>query len=504
MKTIDLLFSEHAGKVSEDYLADMGLEHIKNILEPELCASFFGVISAPLKNREKILERQNILKDFAEYPGLALSMKKICIEIQQNKCASTHSDLRDKLKDFKMVLERSMSGAEELLKHLKHRNFSSQTLKELCNQLDCGAQVASIQERISKLISASVGGNCVLGIEYGSGFKFRWANIYSGNINNASNGTENDGGANASANIFKLIKNNITSKAPAKKEPTGFYYPNNYILENQIKEISGKTLKYVGMIIDDLNRHILNFCSSLARQLNFYIACLEIMNYLDVKNIPTVYPEFREDDSGRQISAQDILDFGLIINGGENIVANNFNDAGGAYYLISGENQGGKTTFLKSIGIAQLFAQVGMKVPAVKYSCPVFNNFFSHFPKDEDEDLNFGKLAEELTRINQAATMIADNSLTLFNESFATTTESEGFEIACDILRAFSETSAKIFLVTHNYPLLKERGELNLANGIKIKSLIADGRTYKIIEGEPKENLDTVDIIASRYANYAP
>ena len=483
MKSIDMLFGEHTGEISGDYLADMGLEHIKNILSPELCAGFLRVISAPLKSRGLIMERQNILKDFLEHPGLALNMKKICLEIQQNKCTSTHSGKRERLADFRNVLERSMRVSGELLKHLKHRALSSETLKGLRSQLDCEAQIAGIQERIAGLVSSSVSGHCTLGIEYGSGFKFKGADIYS------SAGDE-PAGASAATNIFRLIKNNIL--ASARQEPDGFYYgapPGAPIsmIDVQVEDILAKAPVYVGMIISDLNRHILNFCASLAKQLDFYIACAEIIKYLESRNIAAAFPEFCGG-----ISAAKLLDFGLIINGCENIIANDFIDTGG-YYFISGENQGGKTTFLKSLGIAQLFAQAGMKVTAEKYTCPVYNNFFSHFPKDEDEDLNYGKLAEELTRISQSSRLIADNSLALFNESFATTTEIEGFEIARDILRAFSGTSAKIFLVTHNYPLLKNRQELDLANNTQVKSLTVNGRTYKIIEGEPRENLDTID-----------
>jgi len=133
----------------------------------------------------------------------------------------------------------------------------------------------------------------------------------------------------------------------------------------------------------------------------------------------------------------------------------------------------------------------------------VFGNLFSHFPKDEDEDLNFGKLAEELTRIKKSLPQIADNALVLLNESFATTTETEGFDLASDILRALSETKSKVLFVTHNYLLLKNRREVcgSFANGVKLMSLIvAEGespseRTYRIVEGEPGETIHTVDFL---------
>lgn len=98
---------------------------------------------------------------------------------------------------------------------------------------------------------------------------------------------------------------------------------------------------------------------------------------------------------------------------------------------------------------------------------------------------------------------MADNALILLNESFATTTEKEGYEIACDVLKALSMASPKILFVTHNYHLLKniERISKQLENGIKLRSLIVSegnapsDRTYKIREGKPQENIYTMDFL---------
>jgi len=75
-----------------------------------------------------------------------------------------------------------------------------------------------------------------------------------------------------------------------------------------------------------------------------------------------------------------------------------------------------------------------------------------------------------------------------------------GLEHLCNILEpelcAVSRTNAKILFVTHNYTLLKKRGELKLSNNMKMKSLIAKDRSYKITEDEPRENLDTLEFFA--------
>ena len=522
MKNINLLLygdgetgqNTDAGTINDFYISDMGIEYIKNLegfYNFETYRIFINTVSVPLTNPGKIIERQNILKDFLEFPGIAQKMKLICDEIQQNKCRSDETDPRNRLVDFKKILERSINVSEELLAQLKYRDFCSDSLKDLRRQLDCREKTESIISRINMFIEHVVSSNLTLSLEYGSAFKFKSANIYSGEIKKSENANAN---AKSEQSLLKFFHN----KMPKRRELTdGFFYGDGYALQAQVegeKGILAHVLPYATSVVTELNRHILSFCAELSKQLSFYIACIEIVKFMDNKQIKNVFPEICTDKSnnaGKKIQAKNLLDFGLLLpkNYGDEgsvsdkITANDFEDCENAVYLISGANQGGKTTFLKSVGIAQLFAQAGLKVPAEEYKCPVFNNFFSHFSKDEDEDLNFGKLAEELTRIKKAMPQIAGNALVLFNESFATTTESEGFEIASDILRALSEAEEppKIFFVTHNYPLLKKRREVSklLANGAEIKNLIvregenpAD-RTYKIVEGEPQENINTMD-----------
>ena len=95
MKNIDLLFFDNnnyqpadTGNINDFYISDMGLEHIKHLevfFNPEMYDIFINTISKPLTNYEKITERQNILKDFIEFPGIAQKIKSICDEIQKNK-----------------------------------------------------------------------------------------------------------------------------------------------------------------------------------------------------------------------------------------------------------------------------------------------------------------------------------------------------------------------------------------------------------------------------------
>ena len=252
-----------------------------------------------------------------------------------------------------------------------------------------------------------------------------------------------------------------------------------------------------------INSYILSFCKSLSEQLVFYSASIKIYKTLAEKGYKTVFPKFEQD--GESISAKNLMDLGLVLKKDNSIdlVANDFNGKNNSYFFISGVNQGGKTTFLKSLGIAQLFAQNGLTIIAECYTGPIFNSFVSHFPSSEDDSFKKGKLWEELSRFYELLPFMRNRALILMNESFATTTEKEGAEIALDVLKALSITRPMLLFVTHNYVLLNTQKELQglLDNNVNIINLITKQsddytkRTYKIVPGVPQEDIHTLDYL---------
>ena len=155
--------------------------------------------------------------------------------------------------------------------------------------------------------------------------------------------------------------------------------------------------------------------------------------------------------------------------------------------LITGANQGGKSTFLRSYGIAQVLMQCGMPVPASKFSAPVYPQIFTHFTRSEDEQLSNGRLSEELQRMSNMVDKAVSASLFLLNESFASTTEKEGSKIAEGILRAFYEKNITTMMVTHLYQLAKKKYEEALEGShFLVAERTENGtRTFKMLKGEP-------------------
>jgi hypothetical protein len=74
--------------------------------------------------------------------------------------------------------------------------------------------------------------------------------------------------------------------------------------------------------------------------------------------------------------------------------------------VVTGANQGGKTTFLRSVGSAQLMMQCGMFVPARYFHGAVATGLFTHFTREEDAAMRRGKLDEELSRLDAIVTEV--------------------------------------------------------------------------------------------------
>ncbi|MHB1276405.1 MAG: MutS-related protein, partial [Candidatus Humimicrobiaceae bacterium] len=162
----------------------------------------------------------------------------------------------------------------------------------------------------------------------------------------------------------------------------------------------------------------------------------------------------------------------------------------------TGANQGGKSTFLRSIGLAQLMMQCGMFVPAEFFCANICERLFTHYKRKEDVTMKSGKLDEELCRMSDILDNLAANSIVLFNESFSATNEREGSEIARQIVSALVEEGIKVFFVTHMYEFAHGFYDKKKENTIFLRAerQIDGSRTFKIAEGEPSQTSHGIDL----------
>lgn len=171
-------------------------------------------------------------------------------------------------------------------------------------------------------------------------------------------------------------------------------------------------------------------------------------------------------------------------------------------YILTGANRGGKTTATQGIGLLYALAQGGVQVPADSFEFAPADCIYTHFPADEDQTMDLGRLGEECIRFKEIFTEATDSSLILMNETFSTTSFEEGYYIACDSIKALLTKGARTIYNTHMHKLGIDAEDFSKDFEKKASSLIvkSDGgkRSFKLAIAPPEGSSYAADI-AKKY-----
>lgn len=235
------------------------------------------------------------------------------------------------------------------------------------------------------------------------------------------------------------------------------------------------------------------FFNQLHQQTAFYIGAANLARQMRRFNVPVCFSEVTE---RKDLWFKGLVELSLAIHN-QNLPVSNQLDARDKYLVVvTGANQGGKSTFLRSLGIAQIMHQCGLFVAAESFGAGLYRNVFTHFTRREDSAMNSGRLDEELGRMERIIDHITEDSVLYLNESFATTTEKEGSVIADDIAKALYERGIRVMMVTHLLAFARTCYAANPKHAIFLAAeRLADGhRTFHIVETAPEQTSYGLDL----------
>ena len=325
------------------------------------------------------------------------------------------------------------------------------------------------------------------------------------------------GGALISAELGKGNKgtNYRLRKRPEKKrtwmerlfarKPPAYTY---YIPERDengpryLAELQDRGINLVANALAQSTDHILSFFTMLRTELAFYIGCVNLHERLAQLGEPMCFPA-AVGRAERSHLYKGLYDVCLALSMKQKVVGNDGNADNRDLVIITGANQGGKSTFLRGVGLAQLMMQCGMFAPAEAFCANICAGLFTHYKREEDTSMQSGKFDEELSRMSEIVEHVTPDGMLLFNESFAATNEREGSEIARQIVSALLERRIKVFFVTHLYELAHRFSAKRTESAIFLRAeRLADGtRTFKLIEGEPLETSYGEDLYANVFGS---
>ncbi len=298
------------------------------------------------------------------------------------------------------------------------------------------------------------------------------------------------------------------------------YTRSNLMLVPLFKDLSEILESVAQPVADALARYArLNskFLVTLEGEIAFYLGAVGLVRRIEAAGLCMCRPEIVEPEA-RVCEVRGLFNLNLALRMlardpradlRERIVLNDaaFGDpsmgAEGRIFILTGPNQGGKTTYIQAVGLIHVLAQAGLPVPARYARLSPADAIFTHFAAEERPDLESGRLGEEARRLSEIFARATRHSLILLNESLSSTSPEESLYLARDVVRGLRLLGARAIFATHLHSLAEAAGQINaqtpgdshvaslisqtLSAADDVRSVDEAGtRTYRIVPGPPQ------------------
>ena len=452
---------------------------------------------------EEVIEyRRDIFEDFLKFPKLRSDLTALLLKLkdlreierfQKDTEASSLWQLVNRLRELDGYVD-CITSIKDTLESLDIKSKGLLRLREIVRDIYNHSGFSQLKDDINETFEkARTLKSITLGVNLDNLLKPQTVGVISLNdqhfsdsgllkkfINFAKSESELHHGVDVSAYVSYHPNNPSTTTFGLGKVVTGAQQDVNQIQDSTLTGADPMSQALSKVVTDILKRTVNNIKSILHQYIGvsgysfvdlmpeiiFYIRFSELCDKILAKRLPLCKAEVKTKDE-RMCDIKDIYNIKLAIksvneNTVPDIVTNDFVfDEDKRIYILTGPNRGGKTTITQAVGLCFLLAQNGIYVPCKSMVFSPCDNIFTHFPADENDTVDLGRLGEESKRLSEIFSVATKYSLLLLNESLATTNVAEGLYIAKDVVKSMRYLGVRCIFNTHMHELASSISVIN-------------------------------------------